>query len=404
MKVPFLDLARQHLPIKDEIEAAIKEVVLSGNFILGRRVRELEKKIAEYCDVNYGVGVASGTDACELALRALEIGVGDGVIIPTYTFFAPAEAISSVGAQPFFLDINPKTYNLDPRELKIFLTRECSKKSGMTIHQKTGLRIKGVMLVHLFGQCAPMEEILELANEYNLLVIEDSAQSIGAKQFVNGEWRKSGSFGLLGCLSFYPSKNLSALGDGGMILTNNENLAKRLQMLRNHGSIQKNFHHYIGTNSRLDAIQAAVLLVKFKYLQKWNEARLANANYYSENLKGLVELPLVLPNNRSVFNQYVIKTPQRDELRRYLSEKGIGTEIYYPLPLHLQPVFKPLGYRTGDFPNSERCAQENLALPVFPELSESERSYIVDCIRSFFDYQASKIDINIQRDFTLIKN
>lgn len=364
MAIPLVDLKAQYETIKDEINEAINEVLESQWFILGPNVAELEEKIADYCNVEYAIGIASGSDALLLSLMAIDIGPGDEVITTPFTFFATAGSVSRLGATPIFVDIDPKTYNIDPK----------------LIEEKITEKTKAIIPVHLYGQCADMDPILDIAAKHDLYVIEDAAQAIGAK-YKN---REAGSMGDLGCLSFFPTKNLGGYGDGGMILTNNENLAERLKVLRVHGSKPKYYHSVIGCNSRLDAIQAAILLVKFKCLDKWNEARRQNASTYDSLFSSTdVLTPYSEGFNYHIFNQYVIQVSDRDGLKAYLKEEGVGTEIYYPVPLHLQECYSDLGYSVGDIPVSEQTARQALALPVFPELNDEEQKQIVKLIEDF---------------------
>ncbi|MEO0099066.1 MAG: DegT/DnrJ/EryC1/StrS family aminotransferase [candidate division WOR-3 bacterium] len=384
MKIPFLNLVRQIEERKGEIEKAIGSVLRKGIFILGPKLSLLEKMVAKYVGKRYAVGVGSGTDALHLALRAKGIGKGDGVITTPYTFFATAEAISLTGARPFFVDIELDSYNLDGEKLADFIEKECREKNGNLIHKRTGLKIRAIIPVHLFGQCAKMERILDLARRYNLSVIEDAAQSFGAEQKIKGKWLKAGSMGEIGCFSFYPTKNLWAFGDGGMIVTSEKEVYHQLCLFRNHGMVKKNYHSCFGWNSRLDEIQAALLLVNFRSLKEGNQRRKEIFLYYNEHLKDNVIVPKILPFNRPVFNQYVIRTLKRDFLRSFLERRGIATEVYYPLPLHLQKCYRDLGYKKGDFPKAEKASEEVLALPIDPTLKEKERKYIVDCIAAFF--------------------
>lgn len=384
MKIPFLNLARQIEDTKEEIEKAVTSLLKKGVFILGPNLSRLEKKIAKYVGRRYAVGVGSGTDALHLALRAKGIGVGDGVITTPYTFFATAEAISQVGARPLFVDIDLDSYNLDGKELLGFVERKCEEKKGKLFHKKTGLWIKAIMPVHLFGQCAEMERILDFAQRYKILVIEDATQSFGAQRKIKGKWWRAGGMAEIGCFSFYPTKNLWAFGDGGMVVTSEKGVYQKLRLLRNHGMVKKNYHFCIGWNSRLDEVQAAFLLVNFRHLKERNRRRKEIFLYYNKHLRDKVVVPKILPFNRSVFNQYVIRTPRRDSLRFFLKKKGIETEIYYPFPLHLQSCYRDLGYKKGDFPKAEKASEEILALPIDPTLKEEEKEYVVDCITSFF--------------------
>jgi len=364
MKVPLLDIRQQHNLIREELQKVILKVIDVGSFILGDEVTELETKIAQYLSVNYAIGVASGSDALLLSLMAIDIGLGDEVITTPYTFFATAGAISRLGAKPVFVDIDPLTYNINPH----------------LIEKKITAKTRAIIPVHLFGQCAQMDPILEIAQKHRIIVIEDAAQSIGARY----KDRMAGTMGDLGCFSFFPSKNLGCMGDGGMVVTNNEELAEKIKILRVHGSKPKYFHPLIGINSRLDTIQAAILLVKFKYLDEWNKKRRERANFYNcMFIDSNLVRPYILEGNFSVYNQYVIRTKYRNELQEYLKSKDIGSAVYYPLPLHLQECFRNLGYKQGDLPEAEAAAQETLALPIYPEISEGMQQYVVEGIKEF---------------------
>jgi len=376
MKVPFFDLAVQFKSIEDEIKFALDEVFQGQQFILGAKVQALEETIARYCRTRYAIGVASGSDALLLALMALGVGTGDEVILPPFTFFATAGSVSRLGAIPVFVDISQETYNIDPYK----------------IEEKITSKTKAIIPVHLFGQCADMNPLLKMAQEKKLFVIEDAAQALGAEyrlDAVSGE-RRAGQIGDLGCFSFYPTKNLGAFGDAGMVVTDNASLAEKIRLLRVHGSQPKYFHKQIGINSRLDTIQAAILLVKFKYLEKWTTERQKKAERYQLLFRDLVSsvnglrLPTIQYQNRHIFHQYVIRVRERDRLKQYLSEEGIGTDIYYPVPLHLQECYSFLKYRRGDLPNSERASEEVLALPIYPELTEDQQMAVVDRIKSFY--------------------
>jgi dTDP-4-amino-4,6-dideoxygalactose transaminase len=349
--------------------AAIESVCDEQAFILGARVADLETDIQGYVGAGHAVGVASGSDALLLALMACGVGPGDEVVTVPYTFFATAGAISRLGARPVFVDIKADTFNMDPARLDAVMTA----------------RTKAVLPVHLYGQCAEMEPILKTAVQRKLPVIEDAAQAIGA----TWRGRKAGALGLMGCFSFFPSKNLGGFGDGGMVTTNDPDLADRVRMLRVHGSRLKYVHEAIGVNSRLDALQAAVLRVKLKYLEEWTKGRQRNAARYEAlfkdaNLLDRVTLPAVTAENRHVYNQYVVRVHRRDRLRAFLQEQGVGTEIYYPAPLHLQVCYKDLGYRRGSFPQAERAADETLALPIYAELTEDQQAFVVGTIKKFF--------------------
>lgn len=380
MKVPLLDLKKQYEKIKDEIILATEEVFESQQFILGPKVKELEERIAEYSGCEYAVGVSSGTDALLISLMTAGVVPGDMVITTPYTFFATVGAITRLGALPVFVDIDKRTYNMDPAKLAELL-------GSMNKVQRS--RIKAVIPVHLYGQCADMEIIIKIADEYNLIVIEDAAQAIGAEyKFSDGSIKRAGSMGDYGCFSFYPTKNLGAFGEGGMVTINNGDIYNRLKILRNHGDVGRYNHDYIGGNFRLDALQAAILLVKLKYLDEWTERRIKNADTYRDLFKDAGISDISLPfekENRHTYNQFVIKAKdKRDELKKFLTDNGIGCEIYYPAPLHIQKCFKDLiSYRTEDFPVSMESASSTLALPIYPEVSKDQLRYVVDTIKKF---------------------
>jgi dTDP-4-amino-4,6-dideoxygalactose transaminase len=376
MQVPLLDLKPQYRQIKAEVDAEIFDIVASQYFILGPKVEKLEREIADYCRVKDAVGVSSGTDALLIALMAAGVESGDLVITTPYTFFATGGCISRLGARPVFVDIDPVTYNLSPEHL-------LNVYEGLSGSEKS--RVKAVIPVHLYGQCADMDPVLAWARECRVSVIEDAAQAIGSEY--NG--RRAGSMGDYGCFSFFPSKNLGAFGDGGIVTVDSAEKAERLRVLRMHGSAPKYFHKLIGGNFRLDALQAAVVSVKLKYLDGWSRQRQENARHYDQlfaeaGLTDRIGLPRVV-ENRHIFNQYIIRVPgHRDALRAHLGERGVGCEIYYPLPLHLQECFADLGYAKGSFPEAERAAKETLALPIYPELSDEQLVYVVDSIKAFF--------------------
>jgi len=393
MKVPFLDLKRQYETIRHQVLASIGSVCDNQSFILGKEVEALENEIADYAGARHAVGVASGSDAILLSLMALDLRQGDGVITTPFTFFATAGSISRLGCKPFFVDIDPRTYNMDPDHLRGFLKTRCmSDERGQLHHRHTGIPIRCVIPVHLFGQCADMDPILDLCRTHGLKVIEDAAQAIGSLYQPDTDHppRSAGTMGQSGCFSFYPSKNLGAFGDGGMVVCQDEDLADRLRVLRTHGSRPKYYHRLIGLNSRLDALQAAVLRVKLKHLDTWSEKRQQNARRYDELFTDInhgklgISLPLTQYRNRHIFNQYVIGVPRRDELRDFLRNHDIGTDIYYPLPLHLQACYGDLGYKEGNFPVSEEASQKVLALPIFPEVTLEEQAYVVDQIGTFY--------------------
>jgi dTDP-4-amino-4,6-dideoxygalactose transaminase len=377
MNVPLLDLNPQHQPLHDEIVQAMARVVDSNAFILGPEVTALESQVAEYCETRFAIGVSSGTDALLVSLMAIGLGPGDEVITTPYTFFATVGSITRLGAKPVFVDIDPVTYNIDPEK----------------IAEKITAKTKAIIPVHLYGQCVDSEAILKIAETHNLYVIEDAAQAIGT-QYRDG--RKTGNMGDLGCFSFFPTKNLGCFGDGGMVVTNHPEMNDRVRMLRVHGSQPKYYHQLVGGNFRLDALQAAVLNVKFPHLEGWNRQRRENAARYealfkesslTENNK--VQCPQAVyadsgvPNHHT-YNQYIIRVDDRDALREYLREQGVATEIYYPLPLHLQRCFHYLGHKEGAFPESERAAKSTLALPVFPGLKPEQQEYVVHEIQSYF--------------------
>jgi dTDP-4-amino-4,6-dideoxygalactose transaminase len=368
MNVPLLDLKAQYASIREEIREAIDRVCDSQHFILGPEVTALESEVAAFCEARFAVGVSSGTDALLAALMAVGVGAGDEVITTTYSFFATAGVIARLGAVPVFVDIDPETYNLNAK----------------AVADKITSKTKAIMPVHLFGRCAEMGPILEAARQQGIAVIEDAAQAIGA---FDEKGRNAGTMGQIGCFSFFPSKNLGAFGDGGMVLTNNEALADMLRVLRVHGSKPKYYHRIVGGNFRLDALQAAILRVKLKYLPAWTAARRAHAQQYRDlfneaGLRGRVTLPEDVSGH--IYNQFVIRISDRDRLQSFLKDRGIGTEVYYPLPLHLQECFRELGYKKGDFPHAERAAQESLALPVYPELTPAQQEFVVDQIGEFY--------------------
>jgi dTDP-4-amino-4,6-dideoxygalactose transaminase len=367
-QVPLLELESQHREIREEVLPEVLRVIDSQKFILGQEVTRFESEIAAYCRAAHAVGCASGSDALLLALLALEIGPNDEVITTPYTFFATAGAISRAGAVPVFVDVDAKTYNIDPQLLR----------EAMERHPKA----RAVIPVHLFGACADMDPICSSAGEHGMAVIEDAAQAIGAEY----KGRRAGTLGRMACFSFFPSKNLGCYGDGGLLTTDDKALASLLASLRIHGRTNKYFHQWIGVNSRLDALQAAVLRVKLRRLDAWTEARRRNAQTYRELLEGApVSTPVLIPyQTRHIYNQFVIRCPERDKLQAYLKENGIGTEVYYPLPLHLQPCFGSLGNQKGDFPVSEQLANDTLALPIHQGLERADLEYVSEKIRSFY--------------------
>ena len=429
MKIPLVDLNAQYDSIKTEIDDAIRSVIRNGQFILGLEVENFESEIAAYCQTKFAVGVASGTDALQLALLASGIKPGDEVMTTPFTFIATAEAITRCGATPVFVDIDPKTYNIDPQKPQELLKRKFSHQSPITSHQSP---VTAILPVHLYGQPADMDAILDLAEKYNLKVIEDCAQALGAacsshqssitphviasearqsqSQSQSQSQRKAGSLGDAGCLSFFPSKVLGAYGDGGMVVTNNSEIAERVVMLRNHGCKEKYYHLVLGFNSRLDELQAAILRVKLKHLDDWIELRRQKASAYSQLFSRIdsIQPPYVAPDNYHIFNYYTIRidssNPQppitnhqspitqlsRDRLQRHLNSKGIATAIYYPLSLHLQQVYRHLGYQPGDFPESELAQEQVLSLPIYPELGEEQIEETIQAIKEFSIHETSE--------------
>lgn len=362
MTVPILDLKAQYATIKDEIQAAINSVLENQHFILGPEVKALEKEIAEYCGAKYAVGVASGTDALILGLRACGVGPGDEVIVPSFTFIATADAVSLLGGEPVFADIDPDTYNLDPKAVERRITR----------------RTKAIVPVHLYGQSADMDPILDLAKAHHLKVVEDTAQAIGATY----KGRKTASMGDVGCISFFPSKNLGGYGDGGMVVTNSEEVARHLASLRAHGSTKKYLSDEQGWNSRLDELQAAILRVKLRHLDQWSIQRREAARRYDALLQGL---PSVVTPKRNgfgdhVFHQYTVQVPQRDQMQKRLAEAGVTTMVYYPHAIHLQPIYASLGYREGDLPVTEAVCKKVFSLPMFPELTPEQSEYVSNAL------------------------
>ncbi len=370
MKVSLLDLAEQNQLLRPEIEAALGRVLDTNGFILGAEVAALEKELAEYCGAKHAIACASGTDALLLALMAYDTGYDDEVITTPYSFFATVSAVTRLGAVPIFVDIDPKTYNLDVSQIEARIT------------DKT----KAIQPVHLYGQCADMDALLKISEKYNVPIVEDAAQAIGAEE--NG--KRAGSIGDIGCFSFYPSKNLGGMGDGGFMTTNDDELAHKLNALRVHGSFERYYHKWVGLNSRLDGFQGAVLRVKLPHLDNWSDKRKSNADHYRKlftdaGLTEQITLPFERENVRHIYNQFVIRVPEkRDELKQFMTENEIGTDIYYPVSLHLQECFKYLDYRKDDYPESEKASRETLALPIFPELKPEQQEFVVEKIGEFF--------------------
>jgi dTDP-4-amino-4,6-dideoxygalactose transaminase len=384
--VPLLDLKAQFAQIRAEVMPVIDQVCAGQHFILGEHVRALEEEVARYCGASAGIGVSSGTDALLIALMALGIGPGDEVITSPFTFFATAGTIARAGARPVFCDIDPLTFNLSPAAVRTFIADQCETLGDRLINRKTGGTVRALMPVHLYGQSADMEPLMATARQHGLRVIEDAAQAIGS-QYSDG--RHAGTFGDVGCFSFFPSKNLGAFGDAGLCTTNDPELAETMRVLRVHGGKPKYFHALIGGNFRIDELQAAVLRVKLKFLDGWTDARQRNAAYYDAALQDArlganLRTPLATAGYRHIFNQYVVRAQRRDELKARLTERDIGSEIYYPVPLHLQTCFAYLGYRAGDFPHSEQAARETLALPIYPELEQAQMAHVVATIADFY--------------------
>ncbi|MFN2501494.1 MAG: DegT/DnrJ/EryC1/StrS family aminotransferase [Pyrinomonadaceae bacterium] len=371
MKVPLFDLSEQNANLRPQIEAALARVLDTNAFILGPEVAELERELAAYCGSKYAIGCASGSDAILLAFMALDIGPGDEVITTPYSFFATVSSITRLGATPVFVDIDPETFNLDVTQ----------------VESKITIRTRAIEPVHLYGQCADMKALRLISKKHGIPLVEDAAQAIGATE----DGAAAGSMGSIGCFSFYPSKNLGGMGDGGFVTTSDERLATKLSALRVHGSEEKYYHKYVGLNSRLDGFQGAVLRVKLLFLDEWTERRRSNASTYYELFTDLgladeIGIPFERPNTKHIFNQYVIRVPgRRDSLRTHLSDNGIGTDVYYPVPLHLQECFRYLGYKPGDMPQAERAALETLALPIYPELQTDQLRYVAETVARFFN-------------------
>lgn len=373
MSVPLLDLERQWEPLQEQLWESLRGVIEAQSFILGERVAELEAAIAKMHGVEHGIGVASGTDALLLPLKALDLQPGDEVITTPFTFFATAGAIHNAGGAPKFVDIDPGTFNMDPE----------------AVADAIGPKTRALLPVHLFGQMADLLPLREAADRHDLFLLEDAAQAIGAGQRVEDEWTRPGQLGDCAAFSFFPSKNLGGFGDGGMIVTDDADLAGRLRRLRVHGGLKMYHHEEVGTNSRLDALQAAVLLTKLPHLQDWSAGRRRNADWYNDRLedlerKGHVRRPVVREGNESIYNQYTLRVEDRDGLGEHLKERGVGSAVYYPVPLHLQPCFRYLGHGEGDFPESERAAREVLSLPVFPELTPEELEAVAASIEEYY--------------------
>jgi dTDP-4-amino-4,6-dideoxygalactose transaminase len=391
-KIPIVDLRAQYVKIRAEVREAFDEVSDSQLFILGPAVKKFEEQMAAYLGCKHAVGVASGSDALLLALMALDIGPGDAVITTPFTFFSTVSSITRLGATPWFVDIDPASYLISEKGVESLLdVRGRSGAGDITFDPETGLRIKALLPVHLFGQCCAMKDLTGLAQRYHLHIVEDVAQACGARMSLGGVTRFAGAVGDLGCFSFFPSKNLGGFGDGGMVSANRRELAEKLGMLRRHGEQTKYFHEVTGLNSRLDSLQAAILTIKQKYLESWCAERIRRAETYQQLFRnsrllgnGVTSIPPSITDKSHVFNNYVIAAERRNELKQFLAEHGIQTEIYYPLPLHLQKCFTHLGYKKGDFPHAELAATRVLALPLYPELTAAQQETVVGAITDFY--------------------
>jgi len=384
--VPFLDLVTPHVQLEDELVAAFRAGLRSGNFVGGAVLEEFEQQFARSCDTRYGVGVGSGTDALRFALMAAGIGAGDAVITVPNTFIATAEAISQAGALPVFVDVDESTYNLDPKKLASFLQRDCSyyAPTRTLVHERSGRRVAAIVPVHLYGQMADMDPILALAEQYGLHVIEDACQAHGAAYYSRqqGRWCKAGSMGMAAAFSFYPGKNLGACGEAGAVVTNHEPLANQARQLRDHGQSRKYHHQVEGYNGRMDSLQAAFLLVKLKHLEDWNERRREVAKDYHRLFESCSQIAVPQTNSwtRSVYHLYVVRVVERDRVQAELAAAGVGTGIHYPIPLHLQPAYAALGHQPGDFPITESAAPEILSLPMYPQLKLDAQEHVVETV------------------------
>jgi dTDP-4-amino-4,6-dideoxygalactose transaminase len=393
MRVPLLDLNEQYRALSQEIRAVTDQVLSSQRFILGPKLTEFEKAVVEYCGAQNAIGVSSGTDALLAVLMALEIGLGDAVLTTAYSFFATGGCIARVGATPVFIDIEPDTYNISAPALRRYIEKFCHQVEGKLVNENRQTLV-ALIPVHLFGLCCDMNEMLAVAREHNLILIEDAAQAIGAQFMLGKRAATAGTMGDAGCFSFYPSKNLGAAGDAGLVVCRNEQFAERLRICRQHGMEARYRHQFIGGNFRMDELQAAILKVKLPHLDKWSAARREAANFYTSEFKRVgLEKKINLPvepyaesglTNHHIYHQYVIRSPRRDDLRQHLADRQIETAIYYPFALHEQPCFEYLGYKSGDFPEAERAARESLALPIYPEIRREAQQYVVNCIADFF--------------------
>lgn len=387
MEVPFFDLKRQYSGISDKIDDAIKKVLDSCGFVAGPQVKQFEDDFADYCNIKNAVAVNSGTTAVYLSLKALDIGNHDEVLVPVNTFFATSEAISLTGAEPVFIEIDKRFYNISPEEIKEFTDKNCmwKEKENILIDVRNKKRIKAIMPVHLYGQMANMKPVLDIAEKYGLYVIEDAAQAHGAKYKINGEYKKAGTFGDVGAFSFYPSKNLGCYGNGGAVVTNDDEIANKVRMFINHGQYEKYHHDFLGWNFKMNGFQGAILSEKLKYLDDWNEARRKNAEIYNKALldaKGIV-LPEESENCEHIYHLYVVRVKARKQFQDYLKSNGIGTSIHYPIPLHLQKAYSDMPYNEGDFPITEKYAEEFVSMPMFPELKKDEIEYVGKVVKKY---------------------
>jgi len=388
--IPFFNITRQVTAIRKKLEAICSEIFAGGSFILGEWVEKFEKQIADFVGVDYAVGVASGTDALALSYQALGIGPGDGLITTPFTFFATSGAMFRLGARPFFVDIDPYTFNINPVLIRKFLERECRRENAGCFHTSTKTPVKGIVPVHLFGQTVPMDPIIELANDYGLFVVEDAAQALGAWREIDGAKRMAGSIGAAAAFSFYPTKNLGGFGDGGMVTTKVRDIAEKVRILRAHGFEADGTVHLPGSCSRLDAIQAAFLSVKFGSLEKWNQRRRQIALQYLDAISDKswaaeIVCPTDTGDNGHIWHQFVIRVRQRDDLERHLKDHGIGAAVYYHMPIHLQPISISLGYTEGNFFEAEKASKEVLALPIWPELTDDEVEQVVKTLGLFYN-------------------
>ena len=394
MRVPLLDLSGQYSNLAEPIRKRIDEVLATQRFILGPNVTKFEEAIRQFTGAPHAIGVSSGTDALLAVFMAMGIGPDDAIITTPYSFFATAGCVARTGARPLFVDIDPVTYNISPVELQKFLRDECEGRGDDMVHRASGLRVRAIVPVHLFGLCCDMDSIDRLAREYHIPLIEDAAQAIGAECVIASEVKQAGTMGLCGCFSFYPSKNLGAAGDAGLITCQDAKLAERIRVFREHGMEPRYYHHFVGGNFRIDEMQAAILDVKLPHLADWSAARRAAADFYGTEFKrvGLTK-SVTLPaepyrgkvESHHIYHQYVIRAPRREALREYLEKQSVGTAIYYPVGLHEQECFAYLGHKRGDFPETERATQETLALPIYPELSREAQTYVVNAIAAFFN-------------------